>query len=98
MATAIENSIRFFRASWTATSCSARLPIVGMRITPTKNGVRSNVATNGSIAPTSISDSTASSAAARQQHADRRPSGPRRAAVTLGRLVAAERRAGFVNW
>ena len=54
-------------ASWTATRCSARLPIVGMRTTPTKNGVRPNVSMNGSMAPTRISDSTARRAAAAER-------------------------------
>ena len=62
--TAIANSILFFQASWTATMCSARLPIVGMRITPTNSSDSPNCSMNGSIDPTRISDSTASSAAA----------------------------------
>ena len=47
--TAIANSILSLAASWTATRCSARLPIVGMSTTPTKNADRPNVSMNGSI-------------------------------------------------
>ena len=65
MATAIAKSIRSLSASWTATRCSARLPMVGMSTTPTKNGVRPNCSMNGSMAPTSCSESTARSAALR---------------------------------
>ncbi len=61
--TAIANSIRSFHASWTATRCSARLPIVGMTMTPTKKAESPNVSMNGSIAPTRISERTASSPA-----------------------------------
>ena len=64
MATAMAKSTRSLIASWTATRCSARLPMVGMRMTPTKNGVRSKEAMNGSMAPTSCSESTARRAAA----------------------------------
>ena len=44
--------------------CSARLPIVGMRTTPTKKADSPNVSMNGSMAPTRISESSASRAAA----------------------------------
>ena len=36
--TASANSILSLAASWTATRCSARLPIVGMMTTPTTRG------------------------------------------------------------
>ena len=47
--TAIANSILFLAASWTATRCSARLPIVGMITTPTKKADSPNESMNGSI-------------------------------------------------
>ena len=89
--TAIANSILSLAASWTATRCSARLPIVGIRTTPTKNGVSPNDSMNGSIEPTRISDRTASSPAATSSTTIAIRAGPRRAGVALGLAVAAER-------
>ena len=50
--TASANSILSFAASWTDTRCSARLPMVGMMITPTKKNDRLNCAMKGLIALT----------------------------------------------
>ena len=62
--TAMANSILSLAASWTATRCSARLPMVGMSTTPTKNALRPNESMNGSMAPTRISERMARSPAA----------------------------------
>ena len=83
--TAIANSMRSFQASWTATRCSARLPIVGIRMTPTKKADSPNVSMNGSI------DADEDLREDRQQR--RRPRGARRRRRAGSRRARHARRA-----
>ena len=92
--TAIANSILFLYASWTATMCSARLPIVGMRITPTNSSDRPNCSMNGSIEPDEDLGQHGEERRRDEQHAHRDLAGPGGSSVALGLAVPAERRLG----
>ncbi len=61
---AIEKSMLFLYAIWTPTMCSAMLPTIGTRMTPTKSAEIPNSSTSGSMAPTNASETKATAAVA----------------------------------
>ncbi len=61
---AIEKSMLFLYAIWTPTMCSAMLPTIGTRMTPTNSSESPNSSLIGSMAPTNASETNATAAVA----------------------------------